>query len=170
MTDEDCGLAGRHGRIYAIECFDAAGRLKWREDVANLVTNAGLDDILDKYYKGSAYTAAFYVGLADGTPTFAAGDTMASHAGWAEVTGYSESVRQDLTMGSVASQSVDNSAAKATFSINATVTVGGAFVTTNSAKSGTTGTLVGGAAFSGDRSAVSGDTITVTVTATQAAV
>lgn len=158
-----------HGHLYRFECYGPDGALKWVEEVPNLVVNTGLNDILDKYYKGSAYTAAHYVGLTDGTPTFAAGDTMASHAGWVEVAGYSEATREAFTPGTVASQSVDNSASKASFSINATVTVGGAFLTTDSTKSGTTGTLIGGAAFSADRSLASGDTLNVQVTATAAA-
>lgn len=142
----------------------------WRDTVQNLVVNTGLDDYLDKYYKGAAYTASHFVGLTDGTPTVAAADTMASHAGWAVVTDYSESVRQTLTMGSVSGQSVDNSASKASFSINGTATVGGAFVTTDSTKSGTSGTLVGAGAFTGgDKSVTNGDTLNVTITATQAA-
>ena len=38
----------------------------------------------------NSYTAAFYLGLVDGatTPTFAAADSAASHAGWTENTGY----------------------------------------------------------------------------------
>ncbi len=154
---------------YIIECFDKDGALKWIEEIYNLITNVGLDDVLNQYLKGSAYTAAFYVGLTDGTPTTAAGDTMSSHAGWTEITDYSESVRQTLTLGTVASQSVDNSASKASYSINGTATVGGAFIVTNSTKSGTTGTLYGVGAFTGgDKSVSSGDTLNVTVTCTSA--
>ena len=157
------------GHKYVIECFDKNGDLKWKEECHNIVANVGLDDILDKYYKGSTYTAAHYVGLTDGTPTVAAGDTMASHAGWTEITAYSEGTREVLTMGTVSGQSVDNSASKASFSINGTATVGGAFVTTDNTKGGTSGTLVGVAAFSGgDRAVSSGDTLNVTVTATAA--
>ena len=59
---------------------------------------------------------------------------------------------------------VTNSASKASFSINATATVGGAFLC--SASSGTTGTLFSAADFQspGDRSVVSGDVLTVTYT------
>lgn len=155
---------------YHIECFDADGELKWEERITNIVVNVGLNDLLDKYFKGSTYTASFFVGLTDGTPTTAAADTMASHAGWAEVTAYTEGVRQTLTLGTVASQSVDNSASKAVFSINTNATtVGGAFVTTDSTKSGTTGTLYGVGAFSGgDKSVDNGDTLNVTVTLTAA--
>lgn len=157
--------------IYRFEAFDSSGNLKWVEEVENLVTNAGLDDLLDKYLKGSSYSAAFYVGLTDGTPTAAAGDTMSSHAGWTEVTAYDEATREALTLGSVSSQSVDNSASKASFTISTnSTTVGGAFVCTNSTKSGTSGTLYSVAAFSaGDKSLDDGDTLNVTVTCTAAA-
>lgn len=155
---------------YEIECFDSEGNLKWKEEIDNLVVNEGLDDVLDKYFLGSAYSASHYVGLTDGTPSVAAGDTMASHVGWTEVTAYSEANRQALTLGAVSGQSVDNSASKAAFSINGTATVGGCFVTTNNTKGGSTGTLYGAGAFTGgDRSVSNGDTLNVTVTLTAAA-
>lgn len=155
---------------YIVECIGPDGKLKWTDEFDNLVTNEGLNDNLDKYLKGSTYTAAFYVGLTDGTPTVNAADTMSSHAGWTEVTDYSESTREALVLGTVASQSVDNSASKASYSINATATVGGAFITTVSTKGGTTGTLYGVGAFSGgDKSVDNGDTLNVTVTCTAAA-
>ncbi|MGB0511475.1 MAG: hypothetical protein ACPGGB_11190 [Flavobacteriales bacterium] len=156
---------------YHVECFRPDGSLRWKDDCYNIVVNTGLDEVLDKVYKGSSYTAAHHVLLTDGTPTIAAGDTMASHAGWVEVTAYSESVRQALTLGTVASQSVDNSASKAAFSIDTnSTTVGGAGITTNNTKGGTTGILMGAAAFSGgDKSTDDGDTLNVTVTLTAAA-
>jgi len=57
---------------------------------------------------------------------------------------------------------VTNSASKASFSINNTATVGGAYLA--SAASGTSGTLFSAADFQspGDRSVVSGDVLTVT--------
>lgn len=142
----------------------------WADEFHNLVVNTGLDDLLDKRFKGSSYTAADYVGVTDDAPTFAAGDTMASHAGWVEVTAYSQGTRPSLTLGSVSSQSVDNSASKAAFSINGTTTIGGAFITTNSTKGGSTGILYGGGALTeGDRSLISGDSLSVQVTLTAAA-
>lgn len=167
------GLVG--GRVlkthYKFEAFDKHGNLKWIEEFDNLVVNAGLDDSLDKHLKGSGYTAAWYVGLTDGTPTPAAGDTMSSHAGWAEVTAYDEAVRQTLTLGSVSSQSVDNSASKATFTISTnSTTIGGAFITNNSTKGGSTGTLYGVGAFTaGDKTLDDDDTLNVTVTLTASA-
>lgn len=156
-------------RHFLIECFDPGGVLKWREEIWNLTVDEGLDEILDKFWKGASYTASHFIGLTDGTPTFAAGDTMGSHAGWAEVTAYDETARPSFNPGTVSGQSVDNSGSKATYTINASVTVGGAFVTTNSTKGGTSGILIGEGPFnSGDRSAQAGDTINVTVTATAA--
>lgn len=156
---------------YKVECFDKEGKLKWVEEFENLVVNAGLNDSLDKHFKASGYTAAWYVGLTDGTPTFAAGDTMASHAGWAEVEDYDEANRQTLTLGSVSGGSVDNSASKAVFTIDTNgTTIGGAFLVTNNTKGGTTGTLYGGGAFTaGDKVLDDGDTLNVTVTLTATA-
>lgn len=153
---------------YEIECV-RNGEVLWTESFDNLVVNVGLDDSLNKHFKASAYTAAWYVGLTDGTPTFAAADTMASHAGWTEVQAYTEATREALVLGTVSGQSVDNSASKASFTINGTTTVGGAFITDTSTKGGSTGILYGGGAFSQDRNLVLDDVLNVTVTLTAAA-
>lgn len=154
---------------YHIECIGPDGRLKWTDDIRNIVVNAGLNDLLDKYLKGSAYTAAWYVGLTGASPTPAAADTMSSHGGWTDDATYSNATRPALTLGTVSAQSVDNSASKAVFNINNTATIGGAFVTSSSTKSGTTGTLYGVGAFSGGNKSVgNGDTLNVTVTLTAA--
>lgn len=152
---------------YEIECYAPDGTLKWRETIDNLVVDVGLNDMLNQWLKGSTYTAAFYVGLVAGTPTIAAADTMSSHAGWTDNATYSNATRPALTLGTVAAKSVDNSASKAVFNINGTATITGAFVTTNSTKSGTTGTLISAGAFSGgSKSVTSGDTLNVQVTYT----
>jgi len=156
---------------YHVVARDPQGNVKWTDDFDNLVVNAGLDDSLDKHLKGSSYTAAWYVGLTDGTPSFAAGDTQSSHAGWTEVTAYDEGARQTLTLGTVSSQSVDNSASKAVFTIDTNdTTVGGAFITTTNTKGGSVDTLYGGGAFTaGDKTIDDDDTLTITVTCTAAA-
>lgn len=160
---EQIGVGAKISHRYRFECFGPDGQLKWSEEVDNLVTTAGMNDVLDKYYKGSTYTAAHYIGLA-GSGTKAAADTMSSHAGWSEVTDYSQGARPTLAWGSASSGSLAASGASA-FSINATVTVAGAFITTVSTKGGTTGTLVGVTDFAAPRSLASGDTLNVTPTA-----
>jgi len=157
--------------VYTIQCFDAQGNLKWEAESKNLVVNVGLQDMNAKYFTGSAYTATWYIGLygAGASNTPAASDTMSSHAGWTENTGYSNATRPACTFGTptTANPSVaTNSASPASFTINATSTVGGAFLVSNSTKGGTTGTLYSAADFSapGDRSVASSDILNVTYT------
>ena len=60
---------------------------------------------------------------------------------------------------------MDNSASKATYSINGTTTIGGAFIVTNNTKGGSTGILYGGGALAeGNRSLVNGDSLAVQAT------
>ena len=160
------------GGVFHVQCFDADGNLKWEEVTPNTVVNVGLQDMNTQYFKGTTYTAAWYLGLITGPGsgnTYAAGDTMASHAGWSENSSYSQSTRPACSFGtaSTANPSVDsNSGSPAVFSINATATIAGAFLTSNSTKGGTTGVLFSAGNFSspGDRAVVSGDTLTVTYT------
>jgi hypothetical protein len=127
-----------------------------------LVVTEGRNHFLNTEFKSGTPITTWHGGLTAGSPTFAAGDTMASHGGWTEVTAYSGS-RPAITFGTVSSGSLDNSASKSSFAINGTATVGGGFIF--SAASGTTGTLHGGAAFTnGNRSVLSGDTLDVTYT------
>lgn len=167
----NAGEAASAKGVYSLQCFDKDGNLKWEAKCPNLVVNVGLQDMNAKYFTGSAYTAAWYIGLygAGASNTPAATDTMSSHAGWTEFVSYSQATRPVCTFGvpTTANPSVaTNSASPAVFSINATATVGGAFLTTSSTKSGTTGTLYSASDFTspGDRSVVSGDTLNVTYT------
>lgn len=165
ISDVEASLGFRNR--YKVECIGTDGAVRWVDHIDNLVVDAGLNDMLDKYLKGSTYTAAFYVGLMSSSPTIAAADTMSSHGGWTDSTGYSNATRPALTLGTVASKSVDNSASKAVFNINAGATIGGAFITTSSTKGGTTGTLFAGGAFTGgNRVVADGDTLNVTMTIT----
>ena len=153
---------------YDLECVGADGQVKWRETFFNLVTTVGKNDLLTQYFKGSSYTAAWFVGLVDnaGFSAIAAGDTMASHAGWTESVAYSNATRPALTLGTASAGSIDNSASKASYTINATATINGAFCNTVNTKSGTTGTLYSAGSFGAPRSVINGDTLNVQVTLT----
>lgn len=151
---------------YHVECYGKDGKLRWQEFFENIVPNAALDDVLNKYWKATV-SAAFFVGLKDtGTPV--AADTMASHGSWLTITPYSNATNPALTMGTAATQSIDNSASKAVFNINATDVIFGAFVSDNATKGAATGLLVSVADFATSRSVISGDTLNVTVTVTAA--
>lgn len=144
---------------YDVQCVGPDGQVKWREHFTNLVTTAGKNDIIDKYFKISGYTAAWYLGL-KGTGTAAVGDTLASHAGWSEVTPYSGN-RPAITFGTTSGGS--NTATAVSYSCNGSATVAGAFVA--SVNTGTGGTLYSAGDFSGGSKIVGdGDTLNVTLT------
>lgn len=75
-------------RQITVVCRDANGGFKWREQVDNLMPNAALANALAILYGSVAKPAGLYVGLM-GTGEVLAGDTLASHSGWAEITPYS---------------------------------------------------------------------------------
>lgn len=138
----------------------------------NLVTDVGARYLLDNGLAGSAYTAAFFLGLISSTSysAVAAGDTMASHAGWLEAgatnaPAYSESTRRTAAWSAAASRSKALSAGLV-FTFTNSGTVRGPFLTTNSTKDGTTGTLYSAGLFTGgDQPVVNTNTLTVSYTA-----
>ena len=165
------GAAG--GGTFIFEARDKDGNIKWTAEAKNLTTNQGRQDMNAKYFLGSSYTAAWFIGLVNNTPTpsYAVADTMASHAGWVETTDYSGTDRATATFGtattadpSVISNSVASGGTVATFGITGTVTIDGAFLTATQDNSTNTGVLFSVAAFEspGDRSVVNGDTLNVT--------
>lgn len=161
--DESISAVGK----YVVECLDSEGNLKWIETIDNLVVTVGKNDLLDKYLAGSAYTAAWYVGLVSSTSYTtgaAAGDTMASHGGWAEDQNYSQGTRPAASWSAASGGSKALSSAAA-FGINATTTIKGCFMASNSTKGGTTGILLSAGLFSGgDKAVASGDTLNVSYT------
>lgn len=151
---------------YGMICFGADGNIKWHDGFSNIVVTAGKNDLLTKYFKGSTYTAAWSIGLIDNAAfvAVAAADTMSTHPGWVESIAYANAVRPDLILGSASSGSIDNSAAPASFAINSTATIRGAFISSNNAKGGGTGTLYSAGTFAASRSVSPGDTLNITVT------
>ena len=155
---------------FLMECYDKDGLLKWEAESQNLVVNVGLQYMAGTALTSTAQITTWYIGLygAGASNTPAATDTMSSHAGWTEVTPYA-GARPTATFAAATNANpsvVTNSASPASFSINATQTVGGAFLVSNSTAGGSTGTLFSAADFQspGDRSVVSGDTLNVTYT------
>lgn len=162
------GLIARPGLVFEMPapafsfhavCRDKFGNVKWEETFHNLVTTEGKNSLLDVYFDAATQITTWYLGL-KGTGSAAAGDTLASHAGWSEVTPYAGN-RPSITFGTSSSGSLAASSA-VSYSINATQTVAGAFIA--SVNTGTSGKLYSAGDFSGSRSVVSGDTLNVTPT------
>lgn len=152
---------------FVVEHVDKDGNLKGTYEFDNDIVNQGKNDLFDiMFHDGTQIaSASWYIGLINlsGYSALAASDVMSSHAGWAETTAYAEATRVAWGPGAAASQSITN-ASPATFNINATVTVKGIFVTSNSTKGGTTGRLWATALFSADVPLSNGDQLRVTYT------
>jgi hypothetical protein len=149
------------GGIFTITCVDKNGNIKWEERTPNLVVDEGLIHILDITFMGGTQHTNFYIGLMGDDTTVTAGDTMSSHQ-WTEVDKYTEGTRPEF-IEIISGKTVNNSGANiATFSINDSAIVGGAFITSDDTKLGTSGTLMAASGFSnGDKNVSDGDTIKV---------
>lgn len=175
-ADGSGGFIGRNVAIsedahatgfYTVECIGPDGKVKWKDDIKNLVTTQGKNDALDKYLAGSAYTAAWYLGLISSTSysAISAADVPSSHAGWTEDQNYSQGARPTTAWSSASSGSKSLSSALS-FSINGTTTIKGCFLISVATKGGTTGILYSAGLFSGgDKAVASGDTLNVSYTA-----
>lgn len=158
-----------HG-TYHIECLDKDGNLKWTAEAPNTVVTVGKNAVLDNFFGLTAVTA-IYMGL-KGSGTVAAGDTMASHAGWLEVGGANApaySGTRKTPAWSAASGGTKVMSAAASFTFTSGGTVDGCFLVVNgtTAQDNTTGTLYSAGTFSapGARTVVASDILNVTYTA-----
>jgi hypothetical protein len=158
---------------YDVVCVGLDGATKWVDAIENLVVTVGKNDLLTQYFKGTSWTAAWYMGLVQKigsfVPQYAATDTLSSHgdgvsSGWAESTAYTGTNRITVGWGTAGSGSL--SSTSTTFSINATATIAGALMCQTQTRATTSGVLYSVGSFTGsDRSVVSGDSLLVTFTA-----
>lgn len=131
----------------------------------NLVVNEGLNSLLDIMFHGTTQIGTWYLGLFEGNYTPVATLTAASvTANATESIAYDESTRPAFNEAAASGQSITNSANRATFTFNATKTIYGAFLVSNSAKSGTSGVLFSAARFSTAKNVVSGDQLLLAYT------
>lgn len=156
----------RVGGVFELVCRDKNGRVKWRDTAENLVVNEGLQNILDTTFSGGTAIDPWFVGLTDNSPTPAAGDTLASHAGWVEFDEYTGNRQTYVEVR--AAQTLTNAASVASFPITgAGGGVGGAFLA--GVATGSASDLMCVAALTGgNRVVASGDTVEVTYTFTAA--
>lgn len=129
----------------------------------NGIVDVGMNKLLDVFFRNQTQIAAFYVGLIDNASysALAAGDTMGSHGGWIENNDYDEAARVTWSPGAAASRLIVNSSAME-FTMNATKTIKGAFVTSVSTKTGNTGTLWATGLFGTAKSVVATDVLRAT--------
>jgi hypothetical protein len=157
---------------YTVECRDAQGNFKWKDDIHNLVTTVGKNLTMDTIF-GNVAAGAVVMGLkGTGTPDVA--DTQASHGTWNEVglanaPTYSGN-RKTPTFGAAAGGVIATSSA-VVFSMTGSGTVAGCFINIGGSATidNTTGTLFSAGDFTaGSKTVTSGDTLSVTYSATAA--
>jgi len=142
-------------------------------EAPNVITDVGVRYLLDNGLAGSAFTAAYFMGLISsvsytGVPV--AADTMASHGTWTEAGAANaptySGARKTAAWAAATSRSKSLSAGLV-FTFTGNGTVKGCFMTTVSTVDGTTGTLHSAGLFTGgDQPVVSTNTLTVTYTNT----
>lgn len=151
--------------IFDITCVGPNGEVRWAERVENLVTTPGKADSLNKYFKGSFYTAQWYLALKGaGAPN--SDDTLASHPSWSEVTPYT-GTRPLLVFTANAVENAGAGTAVLTSDVKTVsittvgpTTVAGVGLT--NAVSGTSGVLWNVADFAASRSVYAGDELRIT--------
>ena len=179
--NESVGIEGR----YHVVCRDVDGNVKWEEEFPNLVNAVGKQLMFDTLLSGSSYTTVGpFLGLISGaSPTFAAADTMTSHAGWTEFTFYTvggSAVRGAPSFASAATSSgltPSNVTTKAgtsvTFTATGSGTISGCFLVTGPGAASTItpspstgGVLYSAGAFATAKTVTTSDTVSVTYSTT----
>lgn len=159
--------------FWKAECYDKHGNLKWVDESENLVTNEGLDAILDIMLHASTQITTWYCVMFENNHTPAAGNTYAV-PGYTETTSYDEATRPAYVEAAASGQSITNSANKATFTISATKTlygaalVGGGSAPTTKGDTAGGGTLLCCVQFAASRAVVDDDVVNLTYTVSAA--
>ena len=153
---EDIKISGK----YTITHMNSNREVLGVMEVDNIIVNSGLTYILQLVAKQPSLS--LYIGLFSGNYTPVAGDTAATFpAAATEFTGYSETTRVLYNPAVPSTPALSNSASKAEFNITAAGTIYGAFISTASAKSDTTGTLYSAKKSASPRTVAIGDILVV---------
>jgi hypothetical protein len=153
--------------FYEVECY-RQGQLVWEDSFHNIVVTQGKNLLLDVMFRLGGAANAWFVGLVNNASFtgYNVVDTAASHAGWLEATGYSQATRPAYVAGVAALGSMSNVLSRAIFSINASATIQGAFMSNSSTKGGAGGSLYGVGSFFAPRTVIIGDDLSVKITLT----
>lgn len=158
------------GGRYTIEHV-RAGETIDVETIDNLVVNEGLDHVLNTVFHQGAQINTWFLGLFEGNytppPTVTAANISSQST---ETTAYDEATRPEYSEAAPSAQSITNAANKATFTFNATKTIYGAFLISNSGKGATAGTLFSAARFGTAKQVVDDDQLLLTYTFTASSV
>ena len=157
----------RIGGVFTVEHI-RNGEVIGSEVVPNIVTNEGLDYILDCAMSNGTQNATHYIGIFSNNYTPQAANVMATFAGVGvanEITTEVDEInRPTWVEPGVSAQTITNSASPAVFTANTTVSAYGAFLSSDNTLDGTTGVLVAASKFAAVRNLLNTDTLNVTYT------
>lgn len=154
---------------------DCDGNIKGIDKCHNVVTDEGLDALLDIMLHGTSQITTWYVIIFESDTTPDGSETYAVPV-YTESTAYDEATRPEYVEAASSGQSITNSANKAVFTMNASKTIYGAGLVgiagedssgSNASTPGDTGgggTLLCCAKFTASRAVVDNDTLEVTYT------
>ena len=153
---------------YQLELRRVDGTVEFFED-DNLIVDEGLNSILNTELGGATAKPTWYLGVFEGNYTPLAAVTAATiTAASTESTAYAAATRVEWVEVASTAKSITNSASRASFVFNATKTIYGAFLVSESAKSAVTGTLFSALRFANAKAVESGDELLITYTVTAA--
>ena len=156
---------------YQVDCHDASGVLKWVDVIGNLVTTVGKNSSMDTML-GNVAVGAVVMGL-KGTGTALVTDTQASHT-WLEVglaNAPTYSGTRKTPVFSAASAGAKATSTPVVFTMTGSGTIAGCFINLggSATQDNTTGVLFSAGDFTaGSKIVTSGDTLSVSYTATAA--
>lgn len=137
-----------------------------REVQHNLIPIEGINYLINAGIKGATQSTSWYIAPFSGSYTPVSTDTAATFpASATEFTGYVETARQTLVLGTTSAGQVDNTASLATFTSPNTVTgatVAGGFITSSPTKGATSGTLISAVRFSSPKPFDQGTVLKIT--------
>lgn len=119
---------------------------EWEAD--NIVTNEGLNTLLGVFLNNLSQISTWYLGIFSNNYTPVSTDTAASLPGnTGENTAFTATSRAQWQPAAPASQSINNSANRASYTFNASSTIYGAFLVSSSVLNGTSGVSFSAAQF-----------------------
>ena len=158
-----------HGHVYT-DHFRDGKLLHHCDQGGNTFTTEGMARILNIVFRAQTTESAIYCGIFKNNVTPAVGDTAAAKLGAAGTYGECQDADYDspatnkpaYTIASTSTATCTNAASPASFTINASITIYGAFLSTAAAKTATSGTLFCAKAFSSSRAVIADDVLSVT--------
>jgi len=164
---------GKFKGVFDIEIKDKLGNLLSKSRAENIITDEGLNSILNVYLHAATQITAWYCVIFETDTTPAAGTTYAVPV-FTEWAAYDEATRPEYVEAESTAESTTNSANKAVFTANATKTLygaalvgGGSAPTTKSNVAGG-GTMPCAGKFAASQPVVDDNVVNLTYTVTAA--